>query len=651
MPQVGAERRVDAASAQLSAWCIVAVVNAAVIAATLDPPTRWTTSIGHYLYDAGHVALLGLLCHLGVRVWQRWGLRKPGATSAALWAAAFVIDGVVLRADLVPRASKMAGAGSPAPWLLLLTVVAACGVVAAAWVGRLLARPLFRFVALFAGVLLVAANHGVLQRHYTGVHLQVACMAATAMSCSFVGMRVPRWAHMSERVGVGLLLTMAALASFSVVVRPPNAVLTRMLSRSGSVLAPFVGRFHAWRAARQMRDRYGGSLSAARHDVPASAPLLSDPVVVFVTIDALRADLLERDDVAGKLPILEQLRDTSVWFSQARTPAPATVVALSAVFSGRYFSQLFWDNYKGWSLFPNHDTAPRLPELLGKRDIATVAYYGSNWMEPGAGVLGRYQEHVRIEYTAEEEKQLFVRAERQVDAALERLAQHRSGALFMYMHWLEPHAPYDLGTSDGSPFERYLAEVALCDAQLGRLRTALAAEPHSGRGVLIVGADHGEAFGEHNSRYHGVTVYDELVRIPLLVLAPGVEPARVTEPVSLMDVGPTVMDLMGVVTPASFMGQSLLPYLRGERPSFERPVIVDSGRHQRALIFEDGFKLIHDRRRGTLELYNLRADPAEERNLADELEHDTAVRLAALNEFFARHELRRKGYETPWLPP
>ena len=131
----------------------------------------------------------------------------------------------------------------------------------------------------------------------------------------------------------------------------------------------------------------------------------------------------------------------------------------------------------------------------------------------------------------------------------------------------------------------------------------------------------------------------------------GIEPARVTEPVSLMDVGPTVMDLMGVVTPASFMGQSLLPYLRGERPSFERPVIVDSGRHQRALIFEDGFKLIHDRRRGTVELYNLRTDPAEERNLADEVEHDIAVRLAALNEFFARHELRRDGYETPWLPP
>jgi arylsulfatase A-like enzyme len=643
-----------AAPAQLLAWCVVALVNAAVIALTLESPTRWTTAALHHAYDLGHLLCLGLFCYLGVVVWQRWGVRKRGAASAALWAVVFVVDGVMLRADLVPRASKMAGSGSPAPWLLLLTAVAACGIVGAAWAGRLFSRRRFRIAMVFATVQLVAVNHFVLQRHYVGVHLQVTWMAATAMGCSLVGARLPASAmDWAQRSRTGLLIAASLAALLSVATRPPNAVLTRMLSRSGSVLAPFVGRLHAFRAARQMRDRYRDSLAGMRYDVPPSQPaLVSAPVVVFVTIDALRADLLEREDVAGKLPNLEKLRDTSLWFSQARTPAPATIVALGSVFSGRYFSQLYWGSYRtGWLPFPHADPTPRLPQLLETHGVATVVYTGSNWMDPDTGVLGRYREHVRIEPVGREKTDHFVHANRQTDAALERLAKHQSGPLFMYMHWIDPHGPYDQVTTEGSDFDRYVAEVAFCDAQIGRLMDALDKPPHQGRGVLIVGADHGEAFGEHDSQYHGVTVYDELARVPLLLSVPGAKAAHVTAPVSLMDVGPTVLDLMGAITPASMMGQSLLPYARGKRPRLERPVVIDSGRHQRAMVFDDGFKVIHDRRRGTVELYDLRADPGELRNLADEFEHDTAVRLDALNAFFARHELRREGYETPWRPP
>ena len=94
---------------------------------------------------------------------------------------------------------------------------------------------------------------------------------------------------------------------------------------------------------------------------------------------------------------------------------------------------------------------------------------------------------------------------------------HRAGAgpLFVYTHLMEPHAPYDRGRRDGTPYERYVSEVAVADVQLGRV-LALLKKRFADRWVLMVSADHGEAFGEHGTFEHGKTLYEELVHVPLL---------------------------------------------------------------------------------------------------------------------------------------
>ena len=102
------------------------------------------------------------------------------------------------------------------------------------------------------------------------------------------------------------------------------------------------------------------------------------------------------------------------------------------------------------------------------------------------------------------------------------------------------------------------------------------------------------------------------------------------------------------------MGESLVPLLRGDPATVawpERPVIVDGGRLMRALVDGSGLKLIEDRRRGTVELYDLSRDPRERQNLSDALPEQTAARLELLRTFFARHEHRAEGYVTPYRPP
>lgn len=124
--------------------------------------------------------------------------------------------------------------------------------------------------------------------------------------------------------------------------------------------------------------------------------------------------------------------------------------------------------------------------------------------------------------------------------------------------------------------------------------------------------------------------------MPLMIRAPGARPRRVNEPVSLVDLGPTVLDLMGVPTPCSFMGESLTPFLRGQDPKLTRPLLAER-RYAQAMIFPDNTKAILDWKKGTEEIYDLERDPAETRNLCDELGPACAERLDVLRAFFLVH--------------
>jgi arylsulfatase A-like enzyme len=142
-------------------------------------------------------------------------------------------------------------------------------------------------------------------------------------------------------------------------------------------------------------------------------------------------------------------------------------------------------------------------------------------------------------------------------------------------------------------------------------------------------------------------VYDEMLRVPLLFQHPVLNSAAVAEPVTLIDLSPTLLDLFGVPTPGDFMGQSLAPALRGDALAFTRPVAVDSGRRKQALFFDDGTKVIRDLMQDTVEVYDLEQDPEELRDLTDSA-RDVEPHILAMERFFEVHTLKVPGWKPPW---
>ena len=186
---------------------------------------------------------------------------------------------------------------------------------------------------------------------------------------------------------------------------------------------------------------------------------------------------------------------------------------------------------------------------------------------------------------------------------------------------------------------RYVEEVEYADRQIGAMLDALRARGVLDDAVVIVTSDHGEGLGDHGLTGHIDQLYDSLLHVPLVVWAPDRIPAGlvVEEPVSLVDVFPTLADLAGLDAPASAVGRSLLPLMRNTGPAVERsPFIAATFRPEARLdvraVLIDGFKLIRTRdAAGTWhdELYDLATDPAEVDDLAatdpERVEHMTEI--------------------------
>ena len=199
------------------------------------------------------------------------------------------------------------------------------------------------------------------------------------------------------------------------------------------------------------------------------------------------------------------------------------------------------------------------------------------------------------------------------------------GRFFLWVHFLDPHKQYlaHAGYSKfgSTPRDLYDGEIAFTDAHIGRLLRALDTSPLAARTAVILTGDHGEAFGEHGEYFHGSEVWDEIVRVPLLIRIPGGKPGRIARRVSHVDIAPTILELAGLSPDAGARGRSLAPELFGGTLA-ERPVLIDQPRNphyrpKRAYI-EGSLKLHHLIDANSFRLYDLDADPHETRDLASE---------------------------------
>jgi arylsulfatase A-like enzyme len=324
-------------------------------------------------------------------------------------------------------------------------------------------------------------------------------------------------------------------------------------------------------------------------------------------------------------------------------------VSLTTLFTGRYFSQLRWQLFGQGAmrfLYAVDDPAPRFPELLSRGAVDTADYLGLIFLTGRFGVTRGFTE----EFSAVTDRRHALATE-VLTPLLRRLGRVGRTPFFAYAHAMEPHEPYDRGKlRRGSDYLRYVSEVAAVDPWIGKL-VRLLRQRFPTRGYLMVSGDHGEAFGEHGTRFHSKTLYEELVRVPIVIWGPGIAARRYREPVGHVDLGPTILELFRQPVPPEHMGQSLLPLVLGqggaEPERLLRPLIAE-GRLRRALFRPDGLKVIDDTRLATVEVYDLGSDPGETRNLFDSERERVEPAVAELRAFFARHALRRPGYHPPF---
>jgi choline-sulfatase len=345
------------------------------------------------------------------------------------------------------------------------------------------------------------------------------------------------------------------------------------------------------------------------------------PNLILITIDTLRADHVGAyGATTGATPTLDALARRGARFDQVQTAVPLTGPSHATILTGQYPPT---HGVRGNVVFTLGTTYPTLATRLKRRGYSTAAFVGAY---PVAAAFGFNQGFDTFDEEFHESGPLDGGAERRAnevaDASLRWLAARKDVPFFAWMHFYDPHAPYDPPAPYRDRFagRPYDGEIAFTDAQIGRVMESLRASGHDRDTIVMVLADHGEGLGEHNELTHAVLTYQSTMRVPWIVAGPGVPTGReVRTRVSTIDVVPTALALLGIDADRSLLGRDVRPLVDG-RPIASDPFYQESlfGRlncHWAALRgwVKDDWKLITG---AQPELYNLAEDPGEQRNLA-----------------------------------
>jgi len=404
------------------------------------------------------------------------------------------------------------------------------------------------------------------------------------------------------------------------------------------------------------------------------APPAPPPNLLLVVLDTFRADRL---GVAGyplpTTPNLDALARRGVVFRNAYAPATWTMPSMASLFTSVYPSEHGIQDYPAGGPGPLvarrlHESFETVAESLRAAGYATAAIANQVHLKHGLGFAQGF-DHWRHSRGRESHW-----VNRQGLATLDEKLRGRDAPYFLWLHYMDPHFPYNkslrstrgrfgstrlaepppraraaflaweargVAESDAKALAAaYDQEISLLDARLGELFAALAEREQLDSTVVVVTADHGEGFGEHGRFQHGYEPYEEVARVPLLVVAPaslGFPAGFRDTPVSLVDLAPTFVELAGRQPVPAHRGRSLLGLLRGEEEP-ERAVLLQT-------------ETIHALRRGDLKLwltndgrvrlYDLATDPLERRDLA------AAGCEGACRQLAAQLQARRRALALP----
>jgi arylsulfatase A-like enzyme len=572
-------------------------------------------------------ATIALVRHAGISgPWLPWrrdpvrALERAGAASAAVAAslALFLPIAGLVEAS-VARASNR---------ILLLAAVAVltsvAAILAAALAHRWLRRARIasprRWLAGLGAVLgalaalAVAVNAPMLA--VVDPRVVFAAAAGAAIAISIGPVRRIRW---PRRVAIAAALIALVLAHLPLGLGPVSRELLRHSysdvalrgAQSGLVMAALEWLLPA-PPARASRFPFAppppsrGGPPVARH-------------LVLVTVDALRADHVSAYGYERPTtPAIDRFFASGVRFERCYTSSPATVTGLLGLHYGVYPTRARWRASRN----PRVDHVPgrSLAERLAAAGFSThsVIYqtYGGLHQEalrrgfadritnPDKGVPGEWKKPRDL---------------RMASRAIEIIQEldDLPGRHFVWLHFGDPHEAYLLHAPPARfgrrAIDRYDGEIRFTDGAFARVAEALAATEWGARAMVVLTSDHGEAFGEHSTRFHGYTAHDEELRVPCLIRWPGSKAAVIERPVSTIDVAPTAVDLLAAGGAGPFDGASWGPRLRGADEIPARPLFAMVHRREpkQYAVIDGRRKALFGPRGRLLVAFDVVADPGE----------------------------------------
>ncbi|MFQ5743135.1 MAG: sulfatase-like hydrolase/transferase [Acidobacteriota bacterium] len=354
--------------------------------------------------------------------------------------------------------------------------------------------------------------------------------------------------------------------------------------------------------------------------------LQAGPNLLLVTLDTTRADHLH---VYGypqiETPRIDRLAAGGVRFDQVASAVPITLPSHSTIMTGQY-PLVHGVRHNGTYRLENASVT--LAEVLRAVGYATGGFVSSFVVDSRFGIaqgFDTYTDFRDLEASAGQKPLLDLqrRGDKTVAAALEWLRRQQT-PFFAWVHLYDPHSPYDPPEPYASRYRErpYDGEIAFTDEMVGRLLDGLEQVGHGGDTLVVVAADHGEGLGEHGEEWHTFFIYDTTMRVPLILWAPAALPAGrvISGQASLVDILPTCLALLDVTDPAAGERQG-----RDLRPWIETPTAAGTPAYSETLVplLTFGWSELRSLRVGGWkyiaaphpELYDLRADPGESRNL------------------------------------
>jgi arylsulfatase A-like enzyme len=381
--------------------------------------------------------------------------------------------------------------------------------------------------------------------------------------------------------------------------------------------------------------------------------LTSRPNIIFITLDSLRADHLGcynyKRNTSNNIDLLST---KGVKFTQAITQATWTTSSISSLIT---------------SFYPNHELIeqgyiskhqPNLIRILKNNGYSTILFSGNS-------IISMTFEDIKTDFDIFNVTQN--KADKILQLAVDWIEKIRKTPFFLWVYFEEPHYPYtppsdyynnfindnlyvhknvpileddgihneyysfrviprcvaEHGITDiGYYIAKYDGQIKFADEQIGKLLDLLHKKNIENNTLIILFSDHGELLGEHNFYFnHSHYVYEGLIRVPLLIIFPRRIPRNkiIQRTVQLIDIYPTVLDIVGIKNNRNIEGKSFLPLIMGKSDhhifyTFSETAFWPSPR----CIRTDEWKLIYNRKRENYELYNLKEDPKETNNLINE---------------------------------